>query len=327
VSRSQDDPRAFWIEERSQSRIRAVPLPAPGPEDVIIETLFSGISRGTETLVFQRRVPPSQYTAMRCPFQEGEFPAPVKYGYSAVGRVVSGSEELLDRIVFVLHPHQTRFVVPACAALPIPPNVPPSRAVLVANMETALNGLWDAEVLAGDRICVIGAGVVGFLTGWLASRIAGVSVLMIDIDPAKAAAATTLELPFRSDAKGVSDFDVVIHASGNPEGLRTALAIAAFEARIVEMSWFGDREVSLPLGEAFHSRRLSIRSSQVGGLATPRRRAGWTHRRRLELALRLLADDRLDALITGESPFESLPEVMRDLTRGTLPGLCHRICY
>ncbi len=141
----------------------------PGPSDVVVETLFSGISRGTETLVFQHRVPPSQYAAMRCPFQEGEFPAPVKYGYSAVGRVVDGPDELLDRIVFVLHPHQTRFVVPASAAVPIPPEVPPGRAVLAANMETALNGLWDAEVMAGDRVCVIGAGVVGLLTGWLAS--------------------------------------------------------------------------------------------------------------------------------------------------------------
>jgi threonine dehydrogenase-like Zn-dependent dehydrogenase len=288
--------------------------------------LFSGISRGTETLVFQHRVPPSQYAAMRCPFQDGEFPAPVKYGYSAVGRVVRGPEELLDRIVFSLHPHQTHFVVPASAALPIPPNVPPGRAVLTANMETALNGLWDAEIMAGDRICVIGAGVVGLLTGWLASRTAGVSVLVIDIDPAKATAAATLGLPFRSDAEGLGDFEVVVHASGNPEGLRTALAIGAFEARIVEMSWFGDREVSLPLGEAFHSRRLSIRSSQVGAVAAPRR-AGWTHRRRLELALRLLADDRLDALISGESPFESLPGVMRDLALGTLPALCHRIRY
>jgi NADPH:quinone reductase-like Zn-dependent oxidoreductase len=326
VSHKLDNARAFWIENRSHGAIRAVDLPAPGSEDVIVETLFSGISRGTETLVFQHRVPPSQYAAMRCPFQDGEFPAPVKYGYSAVGRVVRGPEEMLDRIVFSLHPHQTRFVVPASAALPIPPNVPPGRAVLTANMETALNGLWDAEVMAGDRVCVIGAGVVGLLTGWLASRTAGVSVLVIDIDPAKAAAAATLELPFRSDAEGVGEFEVVVHASGNPEGLRTALAIAAFEARTVEMSWFGDREVSLPLGEAFHSRRLTIRSSQVGAVAAPRR-AGWTHRRRLGLALRLLADDRLDVLISGESPFESLPEVMRDLTRGTLPGLCHRIRY
>jgi 2-desacetyl-2-hydroxyethyl bacteriochlorophyllide A dehydrogenase len=326
VSQRPDDARAFWVEDRSLGSIRTVDLPPPGTDEVVVETLFSGISRGTETLVFQHRVPPSQYAVMRCPFQEGQFPAPVKYGYSAVGRVVRGPEDLLDRVVFVLHPHQTRFVVPASAALPIPPNVPPGRAVLAANMETALNGLWDAEAMAGDNVCVVGAGVIGLLTGWLAASVAGVSVMLIDTDPAKAATAGALGLPFQSVGDKLEDFDVVLHVSGNPEGLRTALALAGFEARIVEMSWFGDREVSLPLGENFHSRRLSIRSSQVGAVAASRR-ARWTHRRRLELALRLLADDRLDALISGESPFESLPEVMRDLARGTLPALCHRIRY
>ena len=321
-----DDVRAFWIEDRSLGAIRAGDPVSPKSGEVVVEALFSGISRGTETLVFQHRVPPSQYAAMRCPFQEGEFPAPVKYGYSVVGRVVHGPENLLGRVVFVLHPHQTRFVVPATAAVPIPPEVPPGRAVLAANMETALNALWDAEVIAGDRVCVIGAGVVGLLTGWLAAGIPGVSVLLTDTDPAKATAAGALGLPFQRDAEGAGDFEIIVHASGNPEGLRTALAIAAFEARIIEMSWFGDREVSLPLGEAFHSRRLSIRSSQVGTVVASRR-ARWTHRRRLELALRLLADDRLDALISDESPFESLPKVMRNLAQGKMPALCHRIRY
>ncbi|MGZ9106678.1 MAG: zinc-dependent alcohol dehydrogenase [Rhodoplanes sp.] len=321
-----DDVRAFWIEDRSRGAIRAGDPLSPKSSEVVVQTLFSAISRGTETLVFQQRVPRSQYATMRCPFQEGEFPAPVKYGYSAVGTIVHGPENLLGRVVFVLHPHQTRFVVPASAALPIPAEVPPSRAVLAANMETALNGLWDAEVMAGDRVCVIGAGVVGLLTAWLAAEIPGVSVLLIDTDPAKATAAEALGLPFRRDVEDAGDFEIIVNASGNPEGLRTALAIAAFEARIIEMSWFGDGEVSLPLGEAFHSRRLSIRSSQVGTVAASRR-ARWTHRRRVELALRLLADERLDALIAGESRFESLPEVMRALAQGTLPALCHRIRY
>jgi threonine dehydrogenase-like Zn-dependent dehydrogenase len=321
-----EDARALWIEDRSQAAIRQVALPAPGPDDILVEALFSGISRGTETLVFRHGVPPSQYAAMRCPFQEGDFPAPVKYGYSVVGRVVAGPPELRHILVFVLHPHQTRFVVPAMAAIPLPQNVPPGRAVLAANMETALNGLWDAGIMAGDRVCVLGAGVVGLLVAYLAARIVGVSVLLIDVDAAKAAAAGALGLPFRTSAEGVGDFEVVIHASGNPEGLRAALAVAAFEATILEMSWFGDRDVALPLGERFHSRRLTIRSSQVG-VVPPCRRARWTHRRRLELALRLLADDRLDTLISGESPFESLPEVMQSLARGTLPALCHRIRY
>jgi threonine dehydrogenase-like Zn-dependent dehydrogenase len=320
------DARAFWIEGPSLAAIRPAALPARGPNDVVVETLFSGISRGTETLVFRHHVPPSQYAAMRCPFQEGEFPAPVKYGYSAVGRVVAGPPELRDRLVFVLHPHQTLFVVPAMGAIPLPQDVPPGRAVLAANMETALNGLWDAGIMAGDRVCVIGAGVVGLLVAWLAARIVAVSVLLIDVDPAKAAPAAAFGLPFRTGAEGVADFEVVIHASGSPEGLRAALAVAGREATIVEMSWFGDRDVSLPLGEAFHSRRLTIRSSQVGTIPACRR-ARWTNRRRLELALRLLADERLNTLISGESTFDELPDVMASLAEGTPSALCHRIRY
>jgi threonine dehydrogenase-like Zn-dependent dehydrogenase len=323
---TREEARAFWIEDRSQAAIRPVALPKPGPDDVVVEALFSGISRGTETLVFRHGVPPSQYAAMRCPFQEGDFPAPVKYGYSAVGRVVAGQPGLCGRPVFVLHPHQTRFVVPAAAAIPLPQGVPPGRAVLAANMETAINGLWDAGIMIGDRVCVIGAGVVGLLVAYLAARIVGVSLLLIDVDPAKADAAATLGLPFRTSIENIGGFEIVIHASGSPEGLRAAMAVADREATIVEISWFGDRDVPLPLGEAFHSHRLTLRSSQVGTVPACRR-AHWTNRRRLELALRLLADDRLDTLISGDSPFECLPEVMRSLAAGTLPALCHRIRY
>jgi threonine dehydrogenase-like Zn-dependent dehydrogenase len=198
--------------------------------------------------------------------------------------------------------------------------------VLAANMETALNGMWDAAIMVGDRVCVIGAGTVGLLVAYLARRIVGVSVMAVDVDPGKATTAASLGVPFSTGDRGLGPFDVVVHASGNPAGLRTALDVADFEAMIVEISWFGDREVALPLGQAFHSRRLAIRSSQVGAVAASHR-PRWTRRRRLELALRLLADERLDALISGESPFASLPEVMHGVARGTIPALCHRIRY
>jgi threonine dehydrogenase-like Zn-dependent dehydrogenase len=263
---------------------------------------------------------------MRCPFQEGDFPGPVKYGYAAVGRIVEGPAEMSGRTVFVLHPHQTQFVVPATAAIPLPKGLMPERAVLAANMETALNGLWDAAIMPGDRVCVIGAGVVGLLVAWLASRIPGVLLVVHDIDDGKRPVAEALGLTLTTNAGDRDPFDVILHASGNPLGLLTALEIAGFEALIVEMSWFGDREVRLPLGEAFHSRRLVLRSSQVGAVA-PSRRGRHTRRSRLELALHLLCDDAFDHLISGESPFESLPEVMENLSSGALPALCHRIRY
>lgn len=318
--------QAFWVEKALRGSLRPVMLEAPEPGHVLVATMFSGLSRGTETLVFRGGVPASQHQAMRCLFQEGEFPGPVKYGYSTVGRVVSGDESLVGRPVFVLHPHQTHFIVPATAASPLPEGLPPGRAVLAANMETALNGVWDAGIAPGDRVCVIGAGVVGLLVAALASRMPGVSVAVHDIDGAKAAAAANLGVPFADNPQDIGPFDVVVHASGDPSGLRTALDLVDFEGLILEMSWFGDRPVTLPLGEAFHSRRLTLRSSQVGAVS-PSHRRRYSHRQRLELALRLLCDAAFDHLISGESPFERLPQIMADITAGRLPALCHRIRY
>lgn len=319
---------SFWIAAPGEGELRSSRLPPLADGWVRVRGCFSGISRGTEALVFRGQVPESQRQAMRCPFQEGDFPAPVKYGYSAVGVVDEGPAPLAGQAVFVLHPHQDWFDVPADAVVPVPAAVPLGRAVLAANMETALNALWDAGVGPGDRVGVIGGGVVGLLCGALAARMPGTEVLLADPDPAKADAAARLGIPLqpRLDALQGGDFDIIIHASGNPQGLAAALGLAGFESLIVELSWFGDQAVCLPLGEAFHSQRLTLRSSQVGSVASSRR-PRWSHRRRLAKALALLDDPRLDCLISGESAFADLPRVMADLACGRLPALCHRIRY
>lgn len=318
------DAHAFWVTAPGRGEIRAERLPAAGCGDAVVRTLYSGISRGTESLVQAGRVPPSEYARMRAPFQAGEFPAPVKYGYANVGLVEAGPAALNGRTVFCLYPHQTRYVVPADALHVLPGAVPPGRAVLAANLETALNGLWDAGPLPGDRIAVVGGGTVGCLVAWLAGRIPGCIVELVDVAPARAAIAATLGVRFASPGSAARDADLVIHASGAPAGLATALELAGVEATVVELSWFGDRAVSLPLGGAFHARRLTLRSSQVGSLP-PAQRPRWTHRRRLELALALLADPALDALISGESAFAELPAVLPTLAAGD--ALCHRIRY
>jgi threonine dehydrogenase-like Zn-dependent dehydrogenase len=283
------------------------------------------VSRGTELLVYAGRVPPSEYARMRAPHQSGEFPWPVKYGYANVGIVKEGPSELLGRTVLCLYPHQTAYVVAANAVVPVPEEVPPGRAVLGPNMETALNVLWDAGVKAGDRVAVIGAGVVGASVAYLAARHPGTDVELVDVDPSKARVAAAHGVRFASPADARPEADVVIDASGVPGGLLTALSLTGQEATVVEASWFGDRDVTLPLGAAFHSRRLRIQSSQVGQLP-PSQRARWTHRRRLETALALLADPALDVLVSGESPFEELPEAMERFAAGE-PALCHRIAY
>jgi NADPH:quinone reductase-like Zn-dependent oxidoreductase len=320
------DARAFWIAAPGRGEIRPDPLPSPSAGDVVVRALYSGVSRGTEALVFNGRVPASEHQRMRAPFQAGEFPGPVKYGYASVGVVEQGLLELQDHNVFVLYPHQTRYVVPAQSVHLLPDNVPPERAILAANLETAINGLWDARPQIGDRIAVIGAGTVGCLVAWLAGRVPGCRVELVDINPRRRAIAQALGLSFAlPDAVG-SDQDLVIHASGSPAGLDLALRIAGFEATVVELSWYGDQTVPIALGQSFHARRLTLRSSQVGAVAGSQR-PRWETSRRMQLALKLLADPVLDILITGESGFEELPRVMAELANGGGDTVCHRIRY
>jgi NADPH:quinone reductase-like Zn-dependent oxidoreductase len=318
--------QAFWVVAPGLGEIRAQPLRSTAPGELLIRTLVSAISRGSESLVFRGEVPESEWRRMRCPFQEGEFPAPVKYGYSAVGIVEEGSVEALGRRVFCLHPHQDRFIAPEDAVIDVPDDVPDRRATLAANMETAVNGLWDASPGPGDRIVVIGAGVVGSLVAALAARLPGSEVELIDIDPTRETVATALGCRFAIPQGARPEADLVVHASGTPEGLATALAIAGFEATVLEMSWYGTRIVPLALGGAFHSRRLTLRSSQVGSVPAVRRQR-WSRRRRLALALSLLRDPVFDVLLSGESAFAALPELMPRLTRSSAGVLCHTLRY
>jgi threonine dehydrogenase-like Zn-dependent dehydrogenase len=314
--------RALWITGPRKAELGRADV-APGPGDCLIRTLFSGISRGTERLVFEGRVPESEYLTMRAPLQEGSFPFPVKYGYSAVGRIEAGPGA--GQIVFVLHPHQTRFACSVAMAVPVPVTVPPERAVLGANMETALTILWDAQVQPGDRVVVVGAGTVGALTGYLAARVPGTDTCLVDVDPARAALAQTLGCGFATPDSAPREADVVIHTSATEAGLGTALSLAGCEATIIEASWYGTQLTTLSLGGAFHQRRLRLIASQVGRIPA-HRAARWTHRRRLETALRLLDDPRLDALISGESPFDEAARDYGDIlyAQGTL---CHRLRY
>jgi 2-desacetyl-2-hydroxyethyl bacteriochlorophyllide A dehydrogenase len=321
-----DDARAFWVIAPGQGEIRSETLKPPADGHVVVRALFSGISRGTESLVFRGSVPPSERQRMRAPFQAGEFPAPVKYGYSSVGHIEEGPSELRGRDVFALFPHQTRYVIDADAVHVLPDGVPPARAVLAANLETAINALWDAAPHVGDRVVVIGAGAVGCLVAWLAGRVPGCEVTLVDTNPRRRGIARALGVAFAEPASAPHEADIVMHASGSPHGLDLALRAAAFEATIVEMSWYGAQIVPLPLGEAFHARRLTIKSSQVGHVAAAQR-PRWDTRRRMRLALSLLGDPALDALVTGESAFDDLPRVMAQLASDPGDTLCHRIRY
>ncbi|MEV0902981.1 dehydrogenase [Actinoplanes sp. NPDC049802] len=314
--------RAFWMTSPGSGELRTERVPDPGPGEVLVRTLHSGVSRGTETLVFQGRVPESQWPSMRAPFQSGDFPAPVKYGYLNVGVVEAGVPELVGKTVFCLFPHQTRYVVPATAVTVVPDGVPPVRAVLTGTVETAVNAVWDAAPQIGDRITVVGGGMVGLSVVAVLAGLPGTDVELVDIDKSREHEAGKLNAGFARPEAAQRERDLVIHASATEQGLTTSLELLATEGTVVELSWYGDRRVAVPLGEFFHSRRLTIRGSQVGGIAPARRRS---YAQRLALALDLLKDPRFDALISGRSPFDELPEVMPRIADGSLPALCHVI--
>lgn len=317
--------RAFWIRTPGEGEIRPVELPDAGPSDVLVRTLYSGVSRGTETLVFRGEVPANQHDAMRAPFQDGEFPGPVKYGYLAVGVVEAGPPGLLGRSVFCLHPHQSRFVVPATAVTPLPDDVPPARAVLAGTVETAVNAVWDAAPLVGDRIAVVGAGMIGCSVAAVLAGIPGARVELVDTDPSRAEVAAKLGVGFALPADATGGCDLVVHASATEAGLVRSLELLGTDGVVIELSWYGDARVSLPLGEAFHSRRLTVRGSQVGTVSPRRAARGYADR--MALALRLLADPRFDALVTGQCRLEDLPALMPRLAAGEPATLCMRVTY
>jgi threonine dehydrogenase-like Zn-dependent dehydrogenase len=318
--------RAFWVCSPGHGAVRSVELPPSGPDDVRVRALRSGVSRGTETLVFRGGVPTELHELMRAPFQEGDFPGPVKYGYLSVGVVEEGPEALRGNTVFCLHPHQTAYVVPASSVVRVPDAVPPDRAVLAGIVETAVNALWDAAPRLGDRVTVIGAGMVGCCVARLLAAVPGVQVTLVDVDPERAAVAAALgaEFALPEDARGGQD--LVLHASATSAGLQLALDLVVDDGTVTELSWYGDTEVVLRLGTGFHARRLGVRASQVGRVASARRETRTTSER-LTLALDLLCDPAFDVLLTGRSRFEDLPDVLPRLASGDLPALCHVITY
>jgi NADPH:quinone reductase-like Zn-dependent oxidoreductase len=317
---------ALWYSAPGIADIRPEALVPPAADEVRVRALFGAVSRGTEALVLAGRVAVSEFERMRSPFMAGNFPFPVKYGYATVGRIEGGAEALRGRTVFTLHPHQNFFNIPASAAVVLPENLPPQRAVLAANMETALNAVWDASPGPADRIAVVGAGVVGSLVAYLCGRFPGAAVTLVDINPARAELAQALGVCFARPETAEGDCDLVVHASGNPDGLTTALALAGEEATVLEMSWYGDAPVTAPLGGAFHSRRLRLISSQVGQIA-PSHRPRWSHGRRLAAALDLLTDARLDVLLAPPVLFRDLAQRLPEILDAKNGILCQQITY
>ena len=318
--------KALWYVAPGKAELRTQPVAAPTPGEAQVRTLFSGISRGTERLVLGGHVGQSEWQRMRAPLQEGQFPFPVKYGYCAVGIVSAGPDALHGKTVFCLHPHQDWFNVAAERLTVVPATVPARRATLAANMETALNALWDSGAGPGDRIAVVGGGIIGLLVAHVAGRLPGADVTLVDVEPQRAELARHLGVAFATPDLVTGESDIVFHTSASAPGLATAISLAGEEATVVELSWYGAQNVSVDLGGSFHSRRLKLVSSQVGKVS-PSRRPRWDYARRLKAALLLLEDARLDSLVAASIPFaEAATLVPHSLATGA-NGLAPVIDY
>ncbi len=326
TSQTHDLARALWYTACGQAEIRQETLESPAADELRVRAVFGALSRGTESLIFSDRVPPQEFDRMRAPFMGGAFPFPVKFGYATVGRIQAGPEALLGRMVFTLYPHQTLFNIKAASVVLVPEGIPPARAVLAANMETALNAVWNAAPGPADRIAIVGGGVVGLLVAFLCGQLPGAQVTLVDINPARAAIAQALGVAFATPDQAPHECDIVVHASGAAAGLDTAIALAGDEATILELSWYGAGKVAVPLGGAFHSRELRLISSQVGHVARSHR-PRWTHARRLSAAIGLLADPRLDALLAPAVAFNDLPARLPAILNSSSGILCQLIDY
>ena len=317
---------AYWTTAPGHGELRRHGLREPRPDEALVRTLHSGISRGTELLVHRGGVPPQVAERMRAPFQEGALPGPVKYGYLNVGLVEEGPDDVRGRTVFCLYPHQDRYVVPATALTPVPDGVPPARAVLAGTVETAVNAVWDGAPRLGDRVAVVGAGMVGAAVAGVLRRFPLERLELVDVDDRRRDVADRLGVTFTTPERASEGCDLVFHASASGEGLSRGLELLGEEGELVELSWYGDRQVAVDLGGAFHARRLRIVASQVGAVAAARR-ARRSYADRMSLALGLLGDDAFDALISGHVPFTDLPETMNGLAQGDLNALCYVVNY
>ncbi len=318
--------RSLWYLAPEKVQLRSESLKPLKDGEVRVRALFGALSRGTESLVYRGEIPESEYQRMAAPWMGGTFPYPVKYGYCHVGRIEDGPADWIGQRVFALRPHESMYVAALKDVVPLPVGLTPERAVLSANMETALNAVWDASPGPGDQILIVGGGVVGCLIAYLCAGLKGANVTLVDINPDRASVATALGVQFALPQNAPKECDVVFHCSASAAGLATAIGAAGEEAQVLELSWFGNREISLSLGGAFHSRQIRLQSSQVGHISATRR-PRWTHRRRLQAAMGMLIDERLDVLLTHSVDFEDLPDQLPNLLGSKSQALCSLIRY
>ncbi len=306
--------RALWHNSPFDSTLRREVLADSKDGELLLRSMFSLVSQGTERLVACGAVPESLYGSMRVPYMGGNFSFPVKYGYALVGEVLNQGHPWQGRAVFVMHPHQDYCVVAQRDCFCLPANVSPRSAVLAANLETAVTALWDARPLLGERVLVVGFGLLGALTALLLKRFPGLDLWISEPNSYRKDLAKKMGFHLW-EGQHVGEFDLCVHSSATEDGLQMALDVLGREGRVLELSWYGNKRSALSLGEAFHHKRLRIISSQVAHLPSDMQ-ARWGYARRKELVFKLLHSSDWRLLPDAELGLEDLPSFFKALRKG-----------
>ena len=288
--------KSYWIDKKNKGYFKFGEISSINSNEIVVKTLFSGISYGTEKLVYSGKVPKSQRNLMKCPYQEGDFGNDIKYGYINVGKVVDGDKSYLGNNIFSLYPHQDFYKIPSNEALIIPNKIPLSRCLLIPNLETAINAVWDTLPSAGDRILVIGAGIVGLLTAYLINKIPGVNLFIVDKDPSKRKITKKLGINFLDAIPKKFDARFIYECTGDHRILNSLKNNITVNSTICVLSWYGDKKSDIALGENFFSKRAKLIMSQVSKISPARYDLNNQDRRKIALDI-LDASNDLDHLI------------------------------
>ena len=301
----------LWFLGANQFSIREETLRSPSTPYCVVKSICSGISQGTEQLVYSEAVPESIQHQMRCPYMGGDFPFPIKYGYSLVGEVVEGPENIVGRNVHMLHPHQDYGCVHPRDIYLLDDGILPEKAILASNMETAVNAVWDSQVTLGDRVLVVGFGNVGSLVARILSLSMGVEMFVTDTSALKRSMAQKMGFNVCEISQLKEEFDISFNVSASADGLQTAIDAVGYEGKIIELSWYGNRAVSLQLGGDFHIQRKTIISSQVSHIPS-HRLARWDTIRRKKLVFSLLKQPEFEEHVTHNLRFSELPRILSE---------------
>jgi threonine dehydrogenase-like Zn-dependent dehydrogenase len=309
---------ALWHISPDASAILEHDLPAGNDHMLLVKSLYSLVSMGTERIVASALMPSAVWNQMAVPYMEGTFSLPCKYGYSLTGKVLKGPAEYKGKTVHLMHPHQDRLWVNATSVFIVPDDIPATRAVLASQVETAVTAIWDSRISLGDSVLIAGFGLVGAMIALLTSPIPGVKIAVLEKNEFRKELARELcfDVIDKQDENG-KIFDVAIHTAGDEKALQFCIDHIGHESQVTEVSFYGKKSITLMLGETFHTQRKRIVVSQVAHIPSHKLNR-WDLHRRKKLVFDMLKDKRFDMLVENRIPFEQAPLLFNQIRYGLI---------